>query len=148
MGTMMIEVSDGRPVHVIVGEASFAIAPEPARITGERTVAPRRRRPLLTLAGGVAVLAIGFVVGQHTITSQGQAEAQTASAVNAPPPVEQAFPGRALPLVKPTAAPASSSGQVPPALTQQLAQRPQVVPPPGAPQAAAKPAKSPFGLGD
>ena len=144
MGKMMIEIPDDRTVQVIVGDAGLAVAPARPQITDKRIVRPRRRRPWLMLTGSLAVLAVGFVLGQHTITSHAEAEAQTARTVNrAPPPVQQAFPAHALPLPK-----AAAAGQVPPALTAQLAQRPHVVPAPGQPQAAAQPQKNPFGLGD
>lgn len=148
MATMVIEVPDGRPVHVFVGEVGCAIAPERAQIADDRAAAPRRRRPLLTLAGGVAVLALGFILGQHTITSHAQAEPETASAVTpAPPPVQQAFPAQAPAPPAPAPAAAALSGQMPPALAQQLQQPPQVVPPPGQPPAGSQSEQNAFGLG-
>ena len=150
MSTMIFEVPDDRPVHIFIGDGALAIAAEPPRISTEGRAAPRRRRPLLMAAGSIAVLAVGFVLGQHTMASHANATVQTASTANpaAPSPMERAFPDRALdaPNLAPTGAPAAA--QVPPALTQQLAQPPQVVPPPGQPQGALPEHKNPFGLGD
>jgi len=149
MGTVMFDVPDDRPVQILIGDGSLGFAADRARLPGERIALPRRRRPWLTALGGAAVLAFGFVLGQHTLTSHAEAEATTATAVNAaPPPVEQAFPDHALVSSNPAAAATVPAGKVPAALTQQLAKPPKVVPAPGQPQAAAEPAKNPFGLGD
>lgn len=149
MGTMMIEIPDDRLVHVVVGSAGFAITDDRPRIAGERVEPVRRRRPLLMLTGGTVVLAVGFVLGHHTITSHAQAEASPASTVSpTPPPVVRAFPQQGLTSPGPAGPTPLTGGQVPPALTQQLAQPPQVAPPPGAPQPATQPNKSPFGLDD
>lgn len=148
MGTVMFDVPDDRPVQILIGDGSLGFATDRARLPGEPIALPRRRRPWLTALGGAAVLAFGFVLGQHTITSHAEAEAATAAANAAPPPVEQAFPDHALVSPNPAAAATAPAGKVPAALTQQLAKPPNVVPAPGQPQAAAKPAKNPFGLGD
>ena len=148
MGTVMFDVPDDRPVQILIGDGSLGFAADRARLPGEPIALARRRRPWLTALGGAAVLAFGFVLGQHTLTSHAAAEGTTATAVNAaPPPVEQAFPDHALPSPN-LAAATPPAGQVPAALTQQLAKPPKVVPAPGQPQAAAKPTKNPFGLGD
>ena len=149
MGTVMFDVPDDRPVQILIGDGSLGFAADRARLPGGPIALPRQRRPWLTVLGGAAVLAFGFVLGQHTLTSHAEAEATTATAVNAAPPaVEQAFPDHALVSPNPAAAATASAGNVPAALTQQLAKPPQVVPAPGQPQAAAKPTKNPFGLGD
>lgn len=149
MGTVMFDVPDDRPVQILIGGGSLGFAADRARLPGEPIALPRRRRPWLTVLGGAAVLAFGFVLGQHTLTSHAEAEATTATAVNAaPPPVEQAFPDHTLASPNPSAPPPASAGKVPAALTQQLANPPEVVPAPGQPQAAAEPTKNPFGLGD
>ena len=149
MGTVMFDVPDDRPVQILIGDGSLGFAADRARLPGEPIALPRRRRPWLTALGGAAVLAFGFVLGQHTLTSHAEAEATTATAVNAaPPPVEQAFPDHALVSPNPAAAATAPAGNVPAALTQQLVKPPKVVPAPGQPQAAAKPTKNPFGLGD
>ena len=147
MGKMMFDVPDDRPVHIFIGDGALAIAAEPPRPCAEKQVQLRRRRPLLIVAGSIAVLAVGFVLGQHTMASHANAEVQTASTPNPAqsPPVERAFPGRA-PNLAPSGAPAAA--QIPPALTQQLAQPPQVVPPPGQLPTTAQRQKNPFGLGD
>lgn len=147
MGTVMIEIPDDRLVHVVVGSAGIAITDDRPRIGDERVAPAPRRRPLLMLTGGVVVLAVGFVLGHRTITSRAQAEASPASTVSpTPPPAVQAFPQQGLPSPAPAGPPPLTSGQMPPALTQQLAQPPQVVPPPGASRPAAQPNKNPFGL--
>ena len=144
---MMFDVPDDRPVHIFIGDGALAIAAEPPRLSAEKQVLPRRRRPLLIAAGSIAVLAVGFVLGQHTMASHANAELQTASTASPaqPPPVERALPGGA-PNLAPSGAPAAA--QVPPALTQQLAQPPQVVPPPGQLPTTAQRQKNPFGLGN
>ena len=147
MGKMMFDVPDDQPVHIFIGDGALAIAAEPPRPSAERQVLPRRRRPLLIAAGSIAVLAVGFVLGQHSMASHANAEVQTASTANPaqPPPVERAFRDRA-PNFAATGAPAAA--QVPSAMTQQLAQPPQVVPPPGQLPTTAQQQKNPFGLGD
>lgn len=148
MGTVMFDVPADRPVQILIGDGSLGFAADRARLAGGPVALPRRRRPWLTALGGAAVLAFGFVLGQHTITSHAEAEAATAAANAAPPPVEQAFPDHALVSPNPAAAATAPAGKVPAALTQQFAKPPQVVPAPGQPQATAKPTKNPFGLGD
>ncbi|MBN8899709.1 MAG: hypothetical protein J0H57_01640 [Rhodospirillales bacterium] len=149
MGTVIFDVPDDRPVQILIGDGSLGFAADRTRLPGEPMALPRRRRAWLTALGGAAVLAFGFVLGQHTLTSHAEAEAKAATAVNAaPPPVEQAFPDHALPSPNRAASSPPPVGKVPAALTQQLAKPPKVVPAPGQPQAAAKPAKNPFGLGD
>ena len=130
MGTVMFDVPDDRPVQILIGDGSLGFAADRARLPGGPIALPRQRRPWLTVLGGAAVLAFGFVLGQHTLTSHAEAEVKTATAVNPAPPAT------------------ALAGKVPAALTQQLAKPPQVVPAPGHPQAAAGPAKNPFGLGD
>jgi hypothetical protein len=150
MGTVTFEVPDDRPVHIFIGDGALAIAAEPPRISTERRAVPQRRRSLLMVAGSLAVLAVGFVLGQHTMASHANAEVQRASTAipAAPSPAERAFPDHALDAPNLATSGAPAAAQVPPALSQQLTQPPQVVPPPGQPQAAPPRQKNPFGLGD
>ena len=150
MSTMVIELPNDRPVHLIVGSPGFAMAEERVKILDAHPTTTRRKhRPMLMLLGGVAVLGFGFVLGRHEITPHAQAVAQAATAPNsASPPMVQALPQPGSPVPSPITPPAAQDAQVPAALTQQLAQPPQVLPPPGAPPASGQPKQNPFGLDD
>ena len=158
MAMMMVDVPEGRTVHVIVGDVHPIAAVENTRLVEGPVPPPRRRRPLLMATAGLCVLAAGFVLGHRTIASHAEAEQPVASvAVPASPSADGASLNEGLPT--PPAAPANltddSAGnggtpagdQVPSAFTQQLKAPPQVVPALGAPPAGSAPAKNPFGLG-
>jgi len=146
MSALSFEVPEGASVQIIVGKTPvLALADETAHEP------PRRGRFVRTAAKGLAVLALlagGYMVGQHSTGGTNRAgETTTAqAAIPTPPPVRQAFPDSALASDQPAVPPAPAPAQVPPAFTQELRQPPTVVPPPGQPPASSVPAKNPFGL--
>lgn len=160
---MMVDVPEGRTVHVIVGDVHPATVPESARFVDERVLPGRRRRPLLMTTAGFCVLAVGFVLGHRTIASHAEADHSVASAsIPASPPADAASLNEGLPIPAPSqgglarrglvvgsgaAGGAPAGDQVPSAFTQQLNAPPQVMPAPGAPAESGAPAKNPFGLG-
>lgn len=149
MSTMVIELPTDRPVHLVVGSPGFAIAEEQVKIVDAHPTTRRRHRPMLMLLGGLAVLGFGFVLGRHAITTHGQAAAQAATVASpVSPQIGQALPQPGSPVPSPITPPAAPDAQVPAALTQQLAQPPQVLPPPGASPTSGQPKQNPFGLDD
>lgn len=163
MAMMMVDVPEGRTVHVIVGDVHPAVVPETARLVDERVLPGRRRRPLLMTTAGFCILAVGFVLGHRTIASHAEADQPVASvAIPASPPADGASLNGSVPMPPssqaglagsgPTAGSGAAGGapagdQVPSAFTQQLEAPPQVMPAPGAPAESGAPAKNPFGLG-
>mgnify|MGYP005820456585 CR=1 FL=1 len=158
MAMMMVDVPEGRTVHVIVGDVHPIAPSDSARLVEGPVPSPRRRRPLLMATAGFCVLALGFVIGHRTIASHAQADQPVASvAIPAAPGAEPGLAAQGLPApppataeptgIGPAAAGGAAGGQVPPAFTQQLKAPPQVTPAPGAPASGAAPAKNPFGLG-
>jgi hypothetical protein len=156
---MMVDVPEGRTVHVIVGDVRPITVPERAQLVDERMLPNRRRRPLLMATAGFCILAVGFVLGHRTIASHAEADQPVASAaLPAPPSGEPRLGGQGLPTAPssdagrtasgPAADNGAAGGQVPSAFTQQLKAPPQVMPAPGAPPEGEAPAKNPFGLGD
>jgi hypothetical protein len=152
MAVMMVEVPEGRTVHVIVGDVHPAIVPATAPIVDEHVVPTRKRRPLLMTTAGLCILAVGFVLGHRTIASHAEAEQPVASAsIPASSPQagladSEAAAGNGT-AAGPDGAEASIGNQVPPAFSQQLKVQPQVTPAPGASAAGGAAAKNPFGLG-
>ena len=147
MSAMSFEVPEGASVQIIVGRPPLLALPDE---TG-RPAQPVRQggfgRTVLTGLVALALLAGGYVIGQHSTGPNGAGGTVTAqAAIPAPPPVRQAFPDHAL-AAAPAAAPgAPASAQVPPAFTQELYQPPTVVPPPGQASGSAPSARNPFGL--
>jgi len=160
MAVMMVEVPEGRTVHVIVGDVHPAIVPATAPIVDEHVVPTRKRRPLLIMTAGLCILAVGFVLGHRTIASHAEAEQPVASAsIPASPSADGASLNEGLPTpppgsaagngagAGPDAAEASTGNQVPTDFSQQLKVPPQVTPAPGGSAEGGTPAKNPFGLG-
>ena len=170
MAMMMVDVPEGRTVHVIVGDAYPTTVAESARLVDER-VPGRRRRPMLMTTAGFCILAVGFVLGHRTIASHSEADQPVASVsipasspadgaslnegLPTPPPARAGLAGSGAargPVVDsgaagPAGGGAPTGGQVPSAFTQQLTAPPQVMPAPGAPADSGTPARNPFGLG-
>jgi hypothetical protein len=146
MGTMSFDVPDGVTVQVLLG------AQQPFALTDEspRTEEPPRRRHRGKLVGktvfAVALLGVGFVLGQH-VRSPGPAAgtAEAAAAVHVPAPVTKAFP-ELPPAAASAQVPAPASQQVPSAFADQLRQTPAVQPPPGRPPQPGGPGTNAFGL--
>lgn len=163
MAMMMVDVPEGRTVHVIVGDVHPAVVPETARLVDDRGLPGRRPRPLLMTTAGFCILAVGFVLGHRTIASHAETDQPVASVViPASPPADTASLNEGPPAPPPSQAGLADSGaavgdpagggapagnQVPSAFTQQLKAPPQVTPAPGAPAESGTPAKNPFGLG-
>ena len=133
MGAMSFEVPDGASIQIIVGKApplalfdETGRPREPARKTGIWRTTVKGLVALALLAGG-------FVVGQHSSGANGSAKLGTAQAAAspAPPAVQHAFPDHALATDPPAPTPAPTPDQVPP---------------PEQPPGAAAPAKNAFGL--
>ena len=151
MAVMMVDVPEGRTVHVIVGDIHPTV-PATAPIVDGHAVPARRRRPMLMMTAGFCILVVGFVLGHRTIASHADADQPVASAsIPASPPADAASLNEGPPTPTPSQAGLAASGpasnQVPPAFTQQLTAPPQVTPAPGAPPGGSAPAKNPFGLG-
>ena len=155
---MMVDVPEGRTVHVIVGDVHLVMPPEPVRLVEETLPPPRRRRPLLMATGAFCVLAVGFVLGHRTIASHAEADQPVPGvAIPAAPSADGTSWNEGGPTPPPAPADLTSGNppgdgtpaadQVPPAFTQQLAAPAQVTPAPGAPPSGGAPAKNPFGLG-
>ncbi len=147
METMSLDVPDGVTVQVLLG------AQQPLALTDEgvRPEPPRRRGGKLVgrTVLAVALLAVGFVAGQH-IRSPGPATglAEAAATVRVPPAVTKAFPDAPPTAAVDVQAPsARASRQVPTAFANQLQQTPAVQPPPGAPSPSG-PGPNGFGLDD
>lgn len=153
MAVMTVDVPEGRTVHVIVGGAPHpAMLLAPAPIVDEHAVPVRRRRPLLAMAAGFCILAVGFMLGHRTIASHAEAHQPGASAsIPASPPQggladnEPAVGGGGA--AGSAVAGPPTGNRVPTAFTEQLNAPPQVTPAPGAPEGGPTPAKNPFGLG-
>jgi hypothetical protein len=163
MAMMMVDVPEGRTVHVIVGDVRPVTVPERARLVDERTLPSGRRRPLLMATAALCTLAVSFMVGHLTGLSHAKADQPVASvSIPASPPADGAALNEGLPTPPPSQAGLAGSGpavgggaaggapagdQVPSAFTQQLKAPPQVVPAPGDASNSGAPVKNPFGLG-
>jgi hypothetical protein len=147
MAVMVVDVPEGRTVHVIVGDI-HPTGPATAPIVDGHAV-PARRRPMLMMTAGVCILVVGFVLGHRTIASHAEADQPVASAsIPAPPQAGLADNEQASGTAAgPAAVEPPAGNQVPTAFTQQLNAPPQVTPAPGAPPGGSAPAKNPFGLG-
>ena len=151
MAVMMVDVPEGRTVHVIVGDIHPTV-PATAPIVDGHAVPARRRRPMLMMTAGFCILAIGFVLGHRTIASHAEADQPVASASIPTSPPQAGLADNEPAVGSGTAAgPAAVEppigNQVPTAFTQQLTAPPQVTPAPGSPPEGGAPTKNPFGLG-
>ncbi len=115
---MELVIPDGAQVHITVGQPPLLALPHDARATAPSSERQRGRVTKGILAG---VLLIGAFQAGRLLPHH-------ADMASAAPPAAAIAPG---------ATEGSAGGELPPAFRAQMAQPPQVVPPPGAGPAAA-----------
>lgn len=136
---MQLSIPDGAQIHIVVSNGpQLALAAPEATAMPEQTV-PQARRPILTGVLAVALSFASFEIGRFVSVSSASMPAARAATV-----VEQ-LPGTGAERAE-SRAPEDS---IPDTFRRQLAQPPEVVPPPGqAPTTSGPAAASPFGLHD
>lgn len=145
---MNLEIPEDANVQIFIGTpAPLALADKSAASTG-LAASPGGSRKLLNGAFAVALLAVAFALGQHSVVRSPRTElasnrtSASAQPHPAPETEQHAFPDGPLPrdLAQ------GGDGQIPPDFRRQLQQIPAVVPAPGAPAPTAEPGRNAFGL--
>jgi hypothetical protein len=123
---MMLELPDHARVQILLHPVADTMAPLSLVDASESVRAPRRGR-VLKLGGGVGLLIVAFVAGQHVVVHP--------------------HPGGVAPAL--AQGPIAPTDALPPAFQRQLQLPPTVTPPPGTqPPSAQPPGRNPFGLED